>query len=56
MDERTSLFVLRVGDKEKSLITLTPGVNVIKLFSSIADDEAYKLEHLSFKTVSSQVL
>jgi hypothetical protein len=26
--------------KEKSIITLTPGVNIIKLFSFIADDEA----------------
>jgi hypothetical protein len=26
--------------KEKSLTTLTPGVNVIKLFSSVAEDEA----------------
>ncbi len=26
--------------KEKSFITLTPGINVIKLFSFVADDEA----------------
>jgi hypothetical protein len=39
--------------KKKSLMILSPGGNVIKLFSFIADDE---LEHLSLETLSIQVL
>jgi hypothetical protein len=35
-----SLFGLIISDKEKSFITSTPGVNVLKLFSVVADDEA----------------
>jgi hypothetical protein len=38
-DKHSSLLGLFVCDKEKSLITSTPGVNVIKLFSFVADDE-----------------
>jgi hypothetical protein len=33
-----------------------PGVNIINHFSFITDDETYKLEGLSLKTLSSQVL
>jgi hypothetical protein len=33
-----------------------PGVNVIKLFSFITDDEAYRLEGLPLETLSSQAL
>ena len=36
----TSLFGLAISNKEKSFKTLTPGVNVIKLFFYIADVEA----------------
>ncbi len=38
--KQSSLFGLIVCNGEKSFITLTPGVNVIKLFSFIPDDEA----------------
>jgi hypothetical protein len=37
---RTNTILIEVGDKEKRLITLTPGVNVKKHFSFISDDEA----------------
>jgi hypothetical protein len=36
----SSLFCHSVVTKKKSFIMLTPGVNVIKPFSFIADDEA----------------
>ncbi len=39
-DKRSSLLFMVISDEEKSLMTLTPGVNVMKLFSFIADDEA----------------
>jgi hypothetical protein len=43
--------------KQKSFIIFPPGVNVIKLFSVIAGDEAInKREDLSLETLSSQVL
>jgi hypothetical protein len=35
---------------------VTPGVNVIKLFSFVTEDEANKLECFSLVTVSGQVL
>jgi hypothetical protein len=35
---------------------LIPGVNVIKLFSFITDDEANKLEGLPLETLSSLIL
>jgi hypothetical protein len=38
--KHSSLFGLINVMKEKSFITLTPGVNVIKLFSFVTDDEA----------------
>jgi hypothetical protein len=38
--KHTSCFSEAAAAKKKSFITLTPGVNVIKLFSFIADDEA----------------
>jgi hypothetical protein len=39
--ERASLLRKNVNDvMKKCFITLRPGVNVIKLFSFIADDEA----------------
>jgi hypothetical protein len=41
---------------EKGDNPMKPGVNVIKLFSFITDDKAYKLECLSFETLSNQVL
>ena len=34
-------FASLLDTKTKRLMTLTPGVNVIKLFSFVADDEAY---------------
>jgi len=39
-DNCSSLFGLFVSDEEKSFTTLTTGVNVIKLFSFVADDKA----------------
>jgi hypothetical protein len=39
-DKCSSLLGLFDSNKGKSLITLTPGVNVIKLFSFVTDDEA----------------
>jgi hypothetical protein len=39
-DKHSSLFILRMRGEENDLMTLTPGVNVIKLFSFVADDEA----------------
>jgi hypothetical protein len=39
-DNHSSLFTLMVRGEEKGLVTLTPGVNLIKLFSFITDDEA----------------
>ncbi len=33
--KHSSLFVVLVGDEEKSFLTLTPGPNVIKLFTSV---------------------
>ena len=41
--------------KKKSFMALTPGVNVIKLFSFVTDDRPYKLEGSSLETLSSQV-
>jgi hypothetical protein len=38
--EHSSLFGLFISNEEKSLISLTQGVNVIKLFSFVADDKA----------------
>jgi hypothetical protein len=42
--------------KEKSFSTLTPGVNVKKLFPSSLMMRPNKLEHLSLETLSIQVL
>jgi hypothetical protein len=39
-DKHSILFGPFVIDEEKSFITSTPGINVIKLFSFIADDKA----------------
>ena len=36
----SSLFGLIISVKEKSFITLTPGVNVMKTFFFVTDDEA----------------
>jgi hypothetical protein len=33
-------FVGTISDEEKRFTTLSPGANVIKLFSFVADDEA----------------
>jgi hypothetical protein len=41
--------------KKTSFVTLIPGVNVIKLFSSSLIMRPNKLEGLSFKTLSSRV-
>ncbi len=43
----SSLFGLAINNKEKSFITLTPGVNVIKLFFFVTEDATKKLERLS---------
>ena len=51
----SSLLGLFVSD-EKSFIKLTPGVNVIKLFSFVTDDKPNKLEVSSMETLFSQVL
>jgi hypothetical protein len=40
VEQASSLFVNAVFDEEKSFITLTHRVNVIKLFSFITDDKA----------------
>jgi hypothetical protein len=41
LDKHTSLFAQSVSDEDKKVLILqTPGVNSIKLFSFIADDEA----------------
>jgi hypothetical protein len=40
----------------KSFITLATGVNVIKLFSIALTMRSNKLKHLSFESLSSQVL
>ncbi len=34
------LLIRKASDKEKSFIKLTPGANVITLFSFVADDKA----------------
>jgi hypothetical protein len=40
-DERSSLFRHNVGNEVKKVVmTLTPGVNVIKLFSFVTDNKA----------------
>jgi hypothetical protein len=39
-EKGSSLFGLLKNDEEKNLITLTLGVNVIKLFSFFAEEEA----------------
>jgi hypothetical protein len=36
----SSLLGLVISDEEKRIMQLTPGVNVIKLFSFITDDKA----------------
>jgi hypothetical protein len=51
----SSLFGLFVIE-EKSFVRLTPGVNVIKLFTSSLMMRPNKLEHLSVETLSSQAL
>jgi hypothetical protein len=38
--KHSSLFGLVVSDEGKKFITLTPGVNDIKLFSFVADNKA----------------
>jgi hypothetical protein len=40
MIKHSSLFCCSMSDEDESLIALTPGVNVIKVFSFVADDEA----------------
>jgi hypothetical protein len=49
-------FCRSINGKEKSFITLTPGVSVIKLFPSSLTMRPNKLECLSLETLSSQVL
>jgi hypothetical protein len=39
-DKRSSLFLPSIKLEEKRLIKKGPGANVIKLFSSVANDEA----------------
>jgi len=43
-------------DKEKSLMKLPPGVNVITFFSPLLIMRPNKLEGLPFETLSSQIL
>jgi hypothetical protein len=38
--KQSSLFYFTVSDEERNFKMMTPGVNVIKLVSFIADDEA----------------
>ncbi len=38
-DKNASLLSQSDSDEEKKLKTMTPGVNVIKLFSFVAEDE-----------------
>jgi hypothetical protein len=55
-DKHASLFVLSFGDEEgKSFVTLTPGVNVIKLFPLSLMTRPNKLECLPLETLSSRV-
>jgi hypothetical protein len=45
-----------VTKKKKSFAASPPGVNVIKHFFFVTDDEANKLKGLPLETLSSQVL
>jgi hypothetical protein len=47
MDKHSNSFGLVISDKEERAITLVPGVNFIKLFSSSLITRLNKVEHLS---------
>ncbi len=50
--KHSSLFCPLVSDEEKSLITLSPGTNVIKLFTAVSYEFRNKLESLSLTSIS----
>ncbi len=56
MDKHSSLLARRVVNEGIFFLQFRPGVNVIKLFSFVTDNEPYKLEGFSLETLSSQVL